>query len=125
MATTSGRVTVVLADDDEHVRAALRDLFEEARGIDVVAEAATAQEAVARVEAHSPDVVILDVRMPGDGLAAARRITMTRSSTQVVVLTAHDTPEHRDEAAAAGAARFVLKSDGDDLVSAVLDAAGG
>ena len=117
-------VTVVVADDDGNVRAALCHLLDDTAGIEVVAEAATAQEAVSAVESHAPHVAVLDIRMPGGGLVAARRITAGEHRTRVVVLTAHDTPEHREQAAAAGAARFVVKSGGDDLVRTVLDVAG-
>lgn len=121
---TAGTVTVLLADDDEHVRAALRQLLEDVSGIEVVAEATSADEAVAACAAHAPDVVLLDLRMPGGGLSAAREITAAVSSTVVVILTADDTPEHRTAAAASGAARFVVKAEGDDLVRVVLDALG-
>lgn len=116
-------VTLVIADDDANVRAALHDLFAPRRDIEVVAEAASAQEAVAACAAHAPHVVLLDVGMPGDGLTAAGSITASQPSTKVVVLTAHDSPEVREGAATNGATRFVVKSDGDDLVRTVLDAA--
>ncbi len=123
MATT-GTVTVVLADDDEDVRGALRQLFEDVPDIEVVAEAGSAAEAVAACAAHTPDVALLDVRMPGNGLRATREITADGPPTKVVILTADDTPETRAGAADSGAARFVVKSGGDDLVRVVRHVAG-
>lgn len=121
MPTADRRVTVVLADDDIEIRAALRDLFA-STDVEVVAEASTAAEAVDACARLAPHVALLDVRMPGGGLDAARAITAS-SDTAVVVLTAHDTPEHRETAAANGAARFVVKSNGDDLLRTVLEVA--
>lgn len=120
---TADAVTMVLADDDEDVRSALRQLFEAVAGIEVVAEVSSAAEAVAACAAHAPDVALVDLRMPGGGLEATRQITAT-VPTKVVVLTAHETPENRTGAATNGAARFVVKSAGDDLVRAVLEAVG-
>lgn len=121
MPTTDRRVTVVLADDDTEIRAALRDLFIDT-DVEVVAEAATAEEAVVACARLAPDVALLDVQMPGDGLDAARVITES-SDIAVVVLTAHDTPEHRERADVNGAARFVVKSNGDDLLRTVREVA--
>lgn len=119
-----GPVRVVLADDDANVRSALRALLDDSDGIVVVAEAEVAADAVAACTTHEPDVAVIDVRMPGDGLAATREIASSPTPTQVVVLTAHDSPETRAAATASGAARFVVKSDGDDLVQTVRDVAG-
>lgn len=124
--STNGPVTVVLADDDDNIRAALRSLFDAAQDIEVVAEGASAAEAVAACEAHTPHVAVLDLHMPGGGFVAARKITGAgdAASTKVVMLTADDTPAARAGAAANGATRFVVKSDGDDLVQTVLQVAG-
>lgn len=121
--STQDTMTVVLADDDAHVRTALRELLDSADGIEVVAAVGSAREAVAACTAHVPDVAVLDVRMPGGGLSAARDITAAGIPTRVVVLTADDTPAVRREAAASGAARFVAKSAGVDLVRTLRDVA--
>lgn len=125
MSTRQDTVTVVLADDDANVRTALRALLDGAEGIEVVAEVGDAEEAIAAVTTHAPDVAVLDVHMPGNGLTATRRITAAAIPTRVVVLTADDMPATRTQAAASGAARFVVKSDGGDLVRAVRDVAEG
>ncbi len=86
----SDTLQVVIADDDDEVRAALRELLHGAGDIEAVAEAATAQEAIAACAADDPQVAVLDVRMPGDGLSAAREITASNPGTRVVTLTASD-----------------------------------
>lgn len=111
--------TVVLADDDPRVRSALQDLLEDADGMEVAAAVGTAADAIRACAEHEPEVAVLDVRMPGDGLAAAREITTAGTASRVVVLTAIDEPEVRAEALANGAAFFVLKSDGADLLAAI------
>jgi DNA-binding NarL/FixJ family response regulator len=75
---------VVLADDQELVRSGLRSLLE-ARGIDVLGEAANGREALALARARQPDVLVMDIRMPVlDGIAATRELTTTASSTRVL-----------------------------------------
>lgn len=114
-----GRATsfrVVLADDDPQVLDALHDLLGSTPGFEVVATATTAGAATAACLEHEPDLVVLDVRMPGGGLATARAVTEALPDTAVVVLTAHDTPELRSAAADAGAAAYLVKSQGEDVV---------
>ena len=111
--------TVVIADDDPAVRSALQDLLGDAEGIEVAATVGTAGDAIIACAEHDPEVVVLDVRMPGDGLAAAREIVTAGTAARVVILTATDTPDVRAAAVAAGAAFFVLKSNGDDLLAAI------
>ncbi|WP_106399676.1 response regulator [Actinocorallia populi] len=103
-------VTVLLADDQALVRAGFRSLLSRARDLSVVGEAASGTEAVALAERLAPDVVLMDIRMPGvDGIEATRRILAARPSTRVVVLTTFDTDEHVFEALAAGASGFLTK----------------
>ncbi|HEV2754569.1 MAG TPA: response regulator transcription factor [Actinomycetota bacterium] len=105
-------IRVVLADDQELVRAGFRVLIDAAPGIDVVGEAANGAEAVAVVARERPDVVLMDIRMPGvDGLEAARRILRDPAldMVRVLILTTFDLDEYVHEALRAGASGFLLK----------------
>lgn len=120
---------VVLVDDQHLVRAGLRALLERAPDITVVGEAADGAMGLAVVRAERPDVVLMDVRMPGtDGLTATRRILAdpALAAVRVVVLTTFDDDEHLFEAIRAGAAGFLLKDTAPDaLRDAVRTVAGG
>jgi DNA-binding NarL/FixJ family response regulator len=107
------------------VRQGLRMILELA-GLDVVAEARDGAEAVAGVAEHAPDVVLMDLRMPGmDGVEATRRITAS-SSSRVLALTTFDVDQHVVDALRAGAVGFLLKDvTADGLVEAVRRAAAG
>ncbi|GAA4631078.1 response regulator transcription factor [Actinoallomurus vinaceus] len=105
-------IRVLLADDQTLVRAGFRILLERADDIEVVAEAADGEEAVALTHAHRPDVVLMDVRMPGtDGLAATRRILADERTpdVKVIVLTTFDLDRYVFTALHAGASGFLLK----------------
>jgi DNA-binding NarL/FixJ family response regulator len=105
-------IRVVLADDQHLVREGLRALLERADDITVVGDAADGDAAVAATVGHRPDVVLMDIRMPGtDGLDATRRIVADPAlrHVQVVVLTTFDTDENILDAVRAGAAGFLLK----------------
>ncbi|WP_395695917.1 response regulator [Nocardioides sp.] len=117
---------VLLVDDQDLVRQGLRLILELA-GLEVVAEARDGAEAVAAVAAHRPDVVLMDLRMPGmDGIEATRRIVASGAESRVVALTTFDLDEHVVDALRAGAVGFLLKDvTADDLVAAVRRAAGG
>ncbi|MFC4909220.1 response regulator transcription factor [Actinomadura gamaensis] len=107
-----GPIRVLLADDQTLVRAGFRVLLERAGDIEVVGEAADGDEAVALARAHRPDVVLMDVRMPGtDGLAATRTLLADDrlAATRVVVLTTFDDDEYVFGALHAGASGFLLK----------------
>ena len=102
--------TVVVADDQDLVRSGL-ELVLEARGCRVVGSAANGREAVDATRRLSPDVVVMDVRMPVlDGIAATREITAARLPTQVLVLTTYDLDAYVYDALRAGAAGFLLKA---------------
>jgi DNA-binding NarL/FixJ family response regulator len=113
-------VRVLVADDQPHVLEALGELLGSTPGVEVVATATSAPTAVAASARHRPDTVVLDVRMPGGGLNAVREIRAALPDTQVVVLSAHDTPELRRDATAAGAGNYLVKGRGEDLVGAIL-----
>jgi DNA-binding NarL/FixJ family response regulator len=100
-------VRVVLVDDQPLVRSALRVLIADADDLDVVGEAGTGEDAVRVVAETGPDVVLMDIRMPGlDGIEATRRIV---DRTRVVVLTTFDDDEYVYGALRAGASGFLVK----------------
>ncbi|UNO39405.1 response regulator transcription factor [Streptomyces sp. MST-110588] len=103
-------IRVLLVDDDPLVRAGLRLMLGGAPDIEVVAEAADGSEVAPLVAAHAPDVVLMDIRMPGtDGLAATEALRRSPEPPEVIVLTTFNTDEHVLRALRAGAAGFVLK----------------
>jgi DNA-binding NarL/FixJ family response regulator len=122
-----GVIRVVLADDQDLVRAGFRVILESEPAVQVVAEASDGAAAVAAVAAQRPDVVCLDVQMPGmDGLEAARRISATPDPPAVLVLTTFDTDEYLFAALAAGASGFLLKNASPEkLIEAVRTVAAG
>ena len=106
----AGMVRVLLVDDDTLVRAALTMMLDGANGISVVAEAADGDEVPAAVDAHAPDVVLMDLRMPRtDGLTATRRLRARSRAPEVIVLTTFDADENVLGALRAGASGFLLK----------------
>ncbi|MFI7610820.1 response regulator transcription factor [Nonomuraea terrae] len=106
----AGVIRVLLVDDDALVRAGLSMMLDGAAGITVVAEAADGQEAVTATDAHAPDVVLMDLRMPRvDGITATRRLRARARPPEVIVLTTFDTDENVLYALRAGAAGFLLK----------------
>ena len=122
-------IRVVIADDQELVRAGFRLLLDSSDDIEVVGEASNGDEAVAIVEGERPDVVLMDIRMPGtDGLEATRRIHAQPSlnGVRVLILTTFDLDEYVHEALRAGASGFLLKdtSPGDLLDAIRVIAAG-
>jgi DNA-binding NarL/FixJ family response regulator len=120
-------IRVAIADDQELVRSGVRMILEGEPDMQVVGEAGDGQEAAELVESEQPDVLLLDVRMPGeDGIAAARRILARGPRTRVLMLTTFDLDEYVYEALRAGASGFLLKDmSGEDIVTAVRQAARG
>jgi DNA-binding NarL/FixJ family response regulator len=121
-------IRVLVVDDQELVRSGFCVILDAADGITVVGEAADGEAAVSQVAAHEPDVVLMDIRMPGmDGLAATRLITSGPSAApRVVILTTFDLDDYVYEALRAGASGFLLKdSPRHDLIAAVRAAAAG
>lgn len=114
-------LNILLADDHEVVRLGVRALIERQPGMKVVGEAATVQEAIDQAETLAPDVVVLDIRMPGgNGLDACRQIKERRPSTKIIVLTSFPDDEVLMDAIACGADGYVLKQIGsDDLIRAL------
>jgi two-component system response regulator DevR len=112
---------ILLVDDHEVVRLGVRGLIERQSGMDVVGEAGTVREAVSQVEQLAPDVVLLDVRLPGgNGLEACRQIKALRPETRIIVLTSYPDDEVLFDAIACGAEGYVLKQIGSaDLIRAL------
>ena len=120
-------IRVFLLDDHEIVRRGVKDLLEAEPDIQVVGEAATAAEAVARVPALRPDVAVLDVRLPdGDGISVCRDIRSAVPDLACLMLTSFADDEALFGAIMAGASGYVLKQvRGSDIVGAVRTVAGG
>ena len=103
--------TVVIADDEELFRSGLRMIVEAAPGIEVLAEAADGERAVAQVRRLRPDVVLMDVQMPTvDGIEATRRISALDLPSRVLMLTTFGRDRYVFDALRAGASGFLLKS---------------
>ncbi|MER5781530.1 response regulator transcription factor [Streptomyces mobaraensis] len=120
-------VRILLADDQPLVRSGLRVLMTDHPGLEVVGEAATGLEAVRLTGELLPDVVVMDIRMPGmDGIEATRRITSGPTTARVLVLTTFDEDEHVYGALRAGASGFVVKDMAlDDILAAIRVVAAG
>ncbi len=103
-------IRVLVADDEALVRDGLRAISELEADIEVVGEAANGEEAVASARALNPDVILMDVRMPGvDGIEATRRILADAHPPRIIVLTTFDRNEYVYQAMKAGASGFLLK----------------
>jgi DNA-binding NarL/FixJ family response regulator len=107
---TTGPITVVLCDDQELVRAGFRLILDLADEVDVVGEAADGEECLRLTAEHTPQVVLMDVRMPRmDGIEATRRLVAAASPSRILMLTTFDLDELVYAAMAAGASGFLLK----------------
>ncbi len=117
----TNRIRLLIVDDHEVVRLGLRTLLADEPDLEVVAEAGTAEEALVQVANHHPDVVVLDIQLPGrSGLEACHDIRRQFPETQVVILTSHGGDSFAEQALRAGAAGYVLKQVGnEELVRAV------
>lgn len=118
---------IIIADDESLMRSGLRLLLGVAKDIEIVGEATNGEEAVALSRELSPDLILMDLRMPVmDGLAATRTLMAQAERPEVLVLTAFGTDEFVHEALRAGAAGYILKdTPPDELINAVRAAAGG
>ena len=120
-------IRLLLVDDHEVVRLGLRTLFEEAGGFQVVGEAGTLSAAIAEAGRLTPDVVLMDVKLPdGSGVEACRAIRAAQPATRVLFLTSYADDDAVLATILAGADGFLLKDvSGDDLLRAVRKVAGG
>jgi DNA-binding NarL/FixJ family response regulator len=114
-------IRVLLVDDQALVRAGLRQILGARQGFEVVGECADGSEVTAAVAAGRPDVVVMDLRMPGvDGMEATRRVNALPEPPPVLVLTTFDDDEILSGALRAGASGFQLKdAPGEELIAAV------
>jgi DNA-binding NarL/FixJ family response regulator len=112
---------ILLVDDHEVVRVGVRALIERQQDMEVIGEAGTVREAITQAEQLAPDVVVLDIRLPGgNGLEACRQIKALRPDTRIIVLTSYPDDEVLFDAIAAGADGYVLKQIGsDELIRAL------
>jgi len=112
---------ILLVDDHEVVRLGLRALLERHQQFEVVAEAGTARDAIEQVEQYSPDVVVMDIRLPGgSGIEACEEISEKYPATKVIMLTSYAEDEMLFSAIRAGASGYVLKQiEGEGLVRAI------
>jgi DNA-binding NarL/FixJ family response regulator len=116
--------TILLVDDHEVVRIGLKSLLEHNDQFEVVAEAATAKEAVEMVEKHHPDVVLMDIRLPGpSGIEATEEITQRWPDVRVVILTSYAEDDMLFSAIRAGASGYVLKQIGAEGLITAIEAA--
>lgn len=115
------RLRIILVDDHEIVRLGLKTLLSRYAQFEVVAEASDAQEAMEQVQRHMPDVVVMDIRLPGkNGVEATQEITSLFPDIKVIMLTSYADEDILFDAIAAGASGYVLKQIGsDDLVRAL------
>jgi DNA-binding NarL/FixJ family response regulator len=114
-------IRVVIADDQPLVRTGLRMILSSEPDVEVVAEAADGSAAIEAVAEHRPDVVLMDVRMPGiDGIEATRMVTAGDEPPRVLVLTTFDLDEIVYEALRAGASAFLLKDAPEERLTAAI-----
>jgi NarL family two-component system response regulator LiaR len=121
-------IKVLLVDDHKIVREGVRAYLHSLADIIVAAEAASGAAALAAAREHAPDVVLMDLEMPGelDGIAATREIRRVRPETQVIVVTSHHQDEYIFPAVRAGAISYLLKDvEPDELAAAIRKAARG
>jgi DNA-binding NarL/FixJ family response regulator len=123
----TARIRVLIVDDDPLVRAGLSMLLAGSEDIHIVGEAANGTEAMAKVDALGPDVVLMDIRMPGmDGLAATELLRKRERRPEIIVLTTFDIDDYVVRALRAGASGFLLKdTPPQDIVKAIRLVAGG
>ncbi len=115
-------LAILIADDHALVRRGLRAVIEDHPGWTVCGEAATGLEAVDLATAARPDIVVMDISMPGlNGLEATRRIRQTLPATEVLILTMHESETLTQEIVAVGARGLVLKSDASRLLVTALE----
>lgn len=121
------RITVFIADDHAVLREGLRLLIESKENIEVIGDAENGREAVRKVKALKPNVVIMDIAMPElDGIEATRQICDISPSTRVIILSMHSSPEYVQRSIEAGATGYILKeSAAAEIINAVITVTSG
>ncbi len=116
-----GPLRILVADDNESVRGALRDILQSESGWEVCGEARNGEEAVRQARELSPDIIVMDIMMPKrNGFEATREIVSVAPQIRILIMTLYELPELRRQAHSAGALGFVLKADsGRHLIPAV------
>ena len=127
LASNRGRIRVLIADDQRLMREGLHTLLELEPDMEVIGEAADGEEALAQFARHRPDVVLMDVRMPGmNGVQATRRLLERWPEARVIILTTFDDDEYVFQGLRAGALGYLLKAiSGAELAHAIRTVAGG
>lgn len=127
MGNSQSNLRILLVDDHEVVRLGLKSLIERHAGFDVVAEAATQQEAVQNALTYNPDIVVMDIRLAGgSGIEACEEIMAQRPLTKIIMLTSYAEDEMLFSAIRAGAVGYVLKQvGGNDVIRAIESASRG
>ena len=116
-------IRLLLADDHALVRAGIRALVEKVPGVKVVAEAADGQAALAGVREHQPEVVLIDIGMPGlNGLEATARLATEFPAVRVIILSMHSHEEYVLQAFKAGAQAYILKRSAEEQLSRAIEA---
>lgn len=111
-------IRVAVVDDHPIMRDGLVYVFEREDGFEVVAQGASAQDAIQIAETALPDLIFLDINMPGDGVEAARAISRVYPAVRIIMLTAHDSEQHVIDALRSGASGYVLKGvSSEELIS--------
>jgi two-component system response regulator NreC len=115
------KIRLMLVDDHEVVRVGLKNFLQTQEDFEVVAEASNGEEAVNRAMAMHPDIILMDITMPGvDGLEATRRLRVLCPQCLILALTVHDDKQYFMQMLAAGASGYITKqAAGDDLISAI------
>jgi DNA-binding NarL/FixJ family response regulator len=104
-------VRILIVDDHELVRRGVRTLLEATKGVEVCGEAVNGHEGIAKALELKPDVVLMDITMPGmNGIEATKEILGTQPDVRVVILSQHNAPQLIEESLKAGAAGYVVKS---------------
>ena len=115
------KIRLMLVDDHEVVRVGLKNFLQTQEDFEVVAEASNGEEAVSRAMETHPDVILMDITMPGvDGLEATRRLRVLCPECLILALTVHDDKQYFMQMLAAGASGYITKqAAGDDLIAAI------
>jgi DNA-binding NarL/FixJ family response regulator len=109
---TTATVRVLIVDDQEPFRSAARLVVSLTNGFEVTGEAATGESAVTMAKELSPDLILMDINLPGiDGLEATRQIVRAQPSAKVIVMSTYEPDEYEQRAIEAGAGAFMSKSD--------------